>query len=106
MAIACGKLRKAPDDIAAMIIDLDPKMLNREVTETLLTLIPTPEERAAVTAYSGPISELDTPGKLFKALANIPRLEQRLLAHRTTLNWEDEAKACLRDIKIWSNAGP
>lgn len=104
VAIACGKLRKAPDDIAAMIIDLDPKMLNREVTETLLTLIPTPEERAAVTAYSGPISELDTPGKLFKALANIPRLEQRLLAHRTTLNWEDEAKACLRDIKIWSNA--
>lgn len=88
-----------------MIVDLDPKKLNREVTETLLTLIPTLEERAAVAAYDGPISELDTPGKLFKALVNIPRLEQRLLAHRATLNWEDEAKACLRDIKVWSSAG-
>ena len=46
-----------------MIVDLDPKVLTRDVTETLLSLVPTAEERAAVNAYEGPISELDTPGK-------------------------------------------
>jgi hypothetical protein len=41
--IILGKLRKSPEDIIKLVIDLDPTTLNHELTTTLIDILPTPE---------------------------------------------------------------
>eukprot|EP00602_Paraphysomonas_sp_CaronLab_P003309 CAMPEP_0185020924 /NCGR_PEP_ID=MMETSP1103-20130426/3574_1 /TAXON_ID=36769 /ORGANISM="Paraphysomonas bandaiensis, Strain Caron Lab Isolate" /LENGTH=1483 /DNA_ID=CAMNT_0027552127 /DNA_START=20 /DNA_END=4471 /DNA_ORIENTATION=+ len=104
VSIACGRLRMQPQAIAQMIVDLDPAVLTHDIVETLIPLVPTSEETALVRAFDGNVHELDTPGRLFLHLVDIPRLEKRLKLHSAILVWEDNADKVWEDLEILSNA--
>ena len=91
-AIACGKLRKSPEEIFDMIVNMDPDELTQEINETILNLLlPTDEEIAALRAYTGNVEDLDFCGRLFSYLTEVERLEQRLRAQDVMLSWHGEA---------------
>lgn len=104
VAIACGKLRMDPQAICRLIIDLNADQLTSDITETLTPLVPTAEETALIRSYDGQLKDLDAPGKLFKALVDIPRLEQRLKMHSIMLSWEDDADTFAEELDIVTNA--
>ena len=97
--ISLGKLRQTPDQIKEMIIQLDPKVLTSENTITLLNIVPTKEELALITAHEEP-ETLDKGDKLYLALSEIPRLEQRLKCHEVAFRWNTDADASSSQINI------
>ena len=100
-AIACGKLRKSPEEIFDMIVTLDPEELTQEINETILNLLlPTDEEIAALRAYTGDVENLDFCGRLFSYLTEIERLEQRLQVQNIMLTWNSEASVIFDQINI------
>ena len=103
-AIACGKLRKTPEEIFDMIVSLDPEELTQEINETILNLLlPTDEEIAALRAYTGNVEDLDFCGRLFSYLTEIERLESRLRVQHVMLSWNGEASVIfdqLNTIKL------
>ena len=103
VAIACGKLRMDPKAIYTLIVELDFEKLTADVTETLVPLVPTAEESNLIRSYDGNVADLDAPGKLFKVLVDIPRLEQRLKIHSIILSWEDDADLFADDLDIVVN---
>lgn len=103
-AIACGKLRKSPEEIFDMIVNLDPDDLTQEINETILNLLlPTDEEIAALRAYTGSVEDLDFCGRLFSYMTEVERLEQRLRVQHVMLSWHGEASVVfdqLNTIKL------
>lgn len=55
-----------------LIVDLDPAVLTHELCSTLVSVLPTPEEMAAVKQYSDP-KLLDNASKLYFHFNRIPR---------------------------------
>jgi diaphanous 1 len=104
VAIACGKLRLDPQAICRLIIDLNEDNLTADITETLIPLVPTAEETALIRSFDGQVKDLDAPGKLFKALVDIPRLDQRLKVHAVMLSWEEDADTFAEELDIVTNA--
>mmetsp|Transcript_10956 Transcript_10956/g.20259 ORF Transcript_10956/g.20259 Transcript_10956/m.20259 type:complete len:1781 (-) Transcript_10956:880-6222(-) len=98
-AIACGKLRKTPEEIFDLIVNLDPDELSQEINETILNLLlPTDEEMAALRAYTGKVEDLDFCGRLFSYLSEIERLESRLRVQHVMLNWHGEASVVFEQL--------
>eukprot|EP01041_Mallomonas_annulata_P004105 gene4105-8161_t len=100
VSIACGKIRRAPKDIANMIVHMDPLQLTKDLTETLLPLVPTTDELTLINAFEGPKTDLDLPGKLFLELNVIPRLPQRLRFQLTTFTWPEDADKLSEDLDL------
>jgi hypothetical protein len=104
-AIASGKLKKAPEEIAEIVLNLDPDELTLDVTETISNLlIPNEEEMNALRTYTGDRSELDFAGKLFSYFIDIERLDQRLNVQRIMLNWYDELFLINEQLNIIKDA--
>ena len=103
VAIACAKLKKTPEEIYDIVLDMDPLDLTLEVTEVILhLLLPTNEEMACLRAYTGPIEALDYCGQLFAYFAQIEGLESRLIVQKIMLSWSDDASyvlMLLEDVK-------
>ena len=94
IAIACGKLKKTPEEIFDMVLALDSQDLTEEVTDTILNLmVPTAEEVATIRAYADDVADLDFCGRLFTYFLGIERLEQRLQVHRIMLSWFEFANS-------------
>ena len=82
---------------------MDPAVLTHENTHTLINIAPTKEELATVTAHDDP-NMLDKPDKLYLALSDIPRLDQRLKCHEVAFRWNNDADAAASQISIIVNA--
>ncbi len=104
VGLVLGKLRKTPQEIVNVVIEMNTDVLNLEMTETLSNIVPTPEESTAIRNYDGKTEELDAPGRVFKLLIDIPRLEQRLKCQHIMLTWEQEGKALLGEIDLLHSA--
>jgi hypothetical protein len=72
------------------------------VIVSCLLLVPTAEEVVAVQPHEA--DKLDVTGKLFKALAKIPRLKERLDCQFITFTWEQGVYDIERDLQIVTNA--
>eukprot|EP01038_Epipyxis_sp_PR26KG_P007973 gene7973-10813_t len=97
--IIMGKIRLGPDEIIKLVIDLDPNALTLELTNTLLSILPTPEELTAVKAYSSP-DTLCPASKLLFHFNTIPRLQNRIEAHETAFSWSGAAKLASAQLGV------
>jgi hypothetical protein len=101
VAIACGKLKKSPEDIFDMALAMDPDELTSDVNDTILNLLlPTSDELEILKSYTGEVQDLDFTGKLFSYFSEIDRLEQRLASQRTMLSWFEQANVVFDQIHI------
>lgn len=101
VAIACGKLKKSPEEIFDMALAMDPDELTTDVNDTILNLLlPTSDELATLKSYTGEVEDLDFCGKLFSYFSEIDRLEQRLVSQRTMLNWFEQANVVFDQINV------
>jgi len=80
--IALRKLRVKPDgSLTAALLTLDEAFLTADACETLLKVIPTPEEREMVHSLSeADIANMDENEKVFVEMARMPHLQTRLTA--------------------------
>ncbi|AFZ81347.1 formin 2 domain-containing protein [Theileria equi strain WA] len=79
-------------ELREAIIDLDPAILTVDATESLLLLIPTPEECSIVSEFvksGGDLTMVDRPEQFVAVLLGIPILKQRLEAHHIALLFKD-----------------
>jgi chaperonin cofactor prefoldin len=119
--ILLGKLRKAPEDVLMMIIELDPTVLHQEITNSLMENVPTAEgmrrcyqventffsnffaffllEITAIKAFSSPTT-LDIASQLIYHLNRIPKLSIRLECHELAFSWEINAKTSSSQMSI------
>eukprot|EP01040_Poterioochromonas_malhamensis_P011521 gene11521-12563_t len=89
--ILLGKLRKSPEEVLLMIIELNPKILTQEVTNSLIEIVPTAEETTAIKAFSNPLT-LDLASQMIFHLNRLPKLAVRLECHEMSFSWEINAK--------------
>jgi hypothetical protein len=87
VSIQIAKLRLSPKQIYDQIIEMNDKVLDAERTESFIHILPTSEECKIINAYEGELTELDTIGKLFKLLVNIPDLNLKLESFLIKLTW-------------------
>ena len=99
VAIACGKLKKSPEEIYDMILAMDAEELTGDINDTVQKLLlPTTDELTALKAYTGDVQDLDYTGKLFSKLALIDRLDQRLSVQRIMLSWFEQADVVIEQL--------
>ncbi|CDJ39733.1 hypothetical protein ETH_00024605 [Eimeria tenella] len=99
MNIALAKFSNySYQELREAIIDLNPKILTVEATESLLTFVPTPEETAVMKEYinsGGDLRLVDRPEQFVAAMLGIPLMKQRLECHLFGLNFgENFREAC------------
>ena len=102
--IALKKLKKNPEEIVNLILELNPEQLTSETTEILLNILPTTEESELIRSYSGEMDTLGLPEKLYKALLVIPRLHERLRCHSHIFPWDEQADAVENKLRVVSEA--
>ncbi|CBZ51353.1 hypothetical protein NCLIV_044180 [Neospora caninum Liverpool] len=93
MNIALSKFNNySYQQLREAIIDLDPKILTIEATETLLNFVPTGEENQVVKEYinsGGDLKLVDRPEQFVAAMLGVPLMKQRLEAHAFALNFRE-----------------
>ncbi|RQX72954.1 formin FRM1, partial [Toxoplasma gondii CAST] len=93
MSIALSKFNNySYQQLREAIIDLDPKILTIEATETLLNFVPTGEENQVVKEYinsGGDLKLVDKPEQFVAAMLGVPLMKQRLEAHAFALNFRE-----------------
>jgi hypothetical protein len=130
LEISLNRIRKQPEEIVKMITELNPEILTLDLTEILLTIIPTSKEFELVKSYSqgrgsrggggaggggrghgdgdddhhnGDINQLGRVEQVILALSTIPRLEKRLLCHRVVFLWPHAMDKLIGQLNILEN---
>ncbi|OQR80657.1 formin-homology 2 domain-containing protein [Achlya hypogyna] len=86
-SIALSRFRMPPKDIKQAIVALDAAVLSLERVSILQGLVPTAEELDLVKGYEGDATLLGETEKFFLAVADVPRLAQRLEAMAIALSF-------------------
>ncbi|CAK4617098.1 hypothetical protein LEN26_014686 [Aphanomyces euteiches] len=97
-SIALSRFRMTAMEIKLSIEALDDKVLTLERVQMLETMVPSTDELELVKSYDGDVALLGETEKFFLAVANIPRLAQRLKAFQAMLTHAsrmDDVKAKL-----------
>jgi hypothetical protein len=76
--IAISRLRMSYEDLKLSILKVDETILDENLIQTLLKIVPTAEEIEIVTSYDGDKNMLTDLCKFFIVMGTIPKLEQRL----------------------------
>jgi hypothetical protein len=101
--IALGQIKKTPEEISKMIMDLDPAILTLDITQSLLAIFPNLEEIAATKDYPHP-ENLDKASKFVFEIAKIPNCLQRLNTQEIIFTWFTNAKHILTQLHALSLA--
>ena len=101
--IFMGKLRMGPLEIMNVVIELDPDVLNQEVTNTLLKVLPTIEETNALQNFSDP-SKLDQASQFCYHLNRVPRVGSRLQCHEIAFSWHGAVSSVSTQLGILQSA--
>jgi len=101
--IALGKIRRPPDEIAKIILELDPAVLTLEMTQSLLSILPTPEEFTTVKEYPNP-DQLDKASIFVYELAKVPHIQQRLQTHEIIFTWFGQVNHIQTQLTAFQNA--
>ncbi|PFH35991.1 hypothetical protein BESB_056420 [Besnoitia besnoiti] len=93
MNIALSKFNNySYQELREALIDLNPKILTIDATETLLNFVPTAEETQVVKEYinsGGDLKLVDRPEQFVAAMLGVPLMKQRLEAHAYALNFRE-----------------
>jgi hypothetical protein len=101
--ISSGRVRKTPDDMVQILLNLNPSELTLEMTEMMLTLVPTPEEYTNIKNYPNP-SLLGKAEQILLSLGTIPRLKERLDCHRIPYHWNKTSDSITGNLHLLSKA--
>ncbi|OEH75059.1 formin homology 2 domain-containing protein [Cyclospora cayetanensis] len=108
MNIALAKFSNySYQELREAIIDLSPKILTVEATESLLNFVPTPEETAVMKEYissGGDLKLVDRPEQFVAAMMGIPLMRQRLDAHLFALNFAENYKDAYNPVSALSES--
>lgn len=97
--IIMGKLRKSPEDIMNMVIDLDVDVMTPELTQSIQTVLPNDEESVAIKQHTDP-SLLDNASQLIFHLNRIPKVVIRVDCHETAFSWPGNANAAQSSLDV------
>jgi hypothetical protein len=95
--IALGQIKKTPEEISKMIMDLDPAILTLDITQSLLAIFPNLEEISAAKDYPHP-ENLDKASKFVFEIAKIPNCLQRLNTQEIIFTWFTNSKHILTQL--------
>ena len=101
--ILMGKLRMGAVEIMNVVIELDPDVLNQEITNTLIKVLPTTEEVKALQSFSNP-SQLDQASQFCYCLNRIPRVSSRLQCHEIAFSWHGAISTVSTQLGILQSA--
>ncbi|KAF8823108.1 formin FRM1, partial [Cardiosporidium cionae] len=103
MNIALAKFNNYTfQEMREAIIDINPKILTVDSTETLLNFVPTAEETNAVKAYidsGGDLTLVDRPEQFVAAMMGVPLMQQRLDAHLFALQFRELYEAAFSPLE-------
>ncbi len=102
--IVLGRLKMDPGDIVQALIVYDEKLLNLNMCEMLLPIIPTESEISQVYAFDGDLETLSTADKFVLLFASAPGYDLRINAILFKLNYRDEAVDILKKIEAFYNS--
>jgi hypothetical protein len=102
--ITYGKIRKTPEKMVEMIIDLDPMVLTYDITELLQNIVPSAEEITMLSNYPGHTSQLAQAEQNLMVLLAIPRLQHRLICHKIVFVWKATADRLLTESALLTEA--
>ncbi len=105
--ILLGSYRITVEDVRALLLALNPKTLNLEMTEQLMQAIPSPEDWAKVIEYQRKnfdLNRVGAPEKLVICLATVPLVQERLFAHAMKLSFQARVDATKPRVDVMRNA--
>jgi hypothetical protein len=102
--ITYGKIRKTPEKMVEMIVELNPMVLTFDTTELLQNIVPTSEETTMLTNFSGHTSQLAQAEQYLMVLLGVPRLQQRLVCHKIVFVWKATAERLLSESTLITQA--
>jgi diaphanous 1 len=105
--ILLGSYRISVDDVRQLLLALNPKTLNLEMTEQLMQAIPSPEDWAKVIEYQRKnfdLNRLGAPENLVLALANVPLCNERLFAHAMKMSFQTRVDTTKPRVEVMRNA--
>jgi hypothetical protein len=91
VAIGLGRYRLTDEQFHAAFVSLDPALLTSDTVPKLVQLLPTGEEFATVSEYTGDVSLLGRTERFFRSVGKIPRLMERVGALDVAIAFDDEA---------------
>jgi hypothetical protein len=98
--ISLNRIKKLPEEIASMLIQLDPEILTMDLTEILLSILPTSKEIELIKSFHGDITTLGLVEQVILTISPIPRLEKRLWCHRTVFVWPHAMDKSIGQLNI------
>jgi len=101
--ISSGRVKKTPEEMVRLVLELNPSELTLELTEMMLTLVPTKEEYKNLKEYPNP-QILGKAEQLLLGLGKIPNLKERLECHRITFHWNKTCDGIIGNIRLLSKA--
>jgi hypothetical protein len=101
--ILLGKLRRTPEDIMQLCVQLNPQQLDQELTRTLIDVLPTTEEYTAVSTYSDP-NVLDAASKFLFHCRRLAKLQVRLECHEICFTWTQAAQQTQHQLDVVKKA--
>ena len=101
--IFMSKLKRNPEEIMGIIIELDPDVLTHELTNTLLKILPTAEEANALHNFPDP-SRLDEASQFCFYVNRIPRVNARLQCHEIAFSWYNAISSVSTQLGILQSA--
>ena len=102
--ITYGKIRKTPEKMVEMILDMNPMVLTFDITELLQNIVPTAEEITMLSNFSGHTSRLAQAEQNLMVLLAIPRLQHRLVCHKIVFVWRATADRLASELQLLTEA--
>eukprot|EP01099_Mayorella_cantabrigiensis_P004856 TRINITY_DN3736_c0_g3_i2.p1 TRINITY_DN3736_c0_g3~~TRINITY_DN3736_c0_g3_i2.p1 ORF type:complete len:550 (-),score=209.86 TRINITY_DN3736_c0_g3_i2:178-1674(-) len=84
--------------IKKAIVDFDVEVMTVENIQILQGYVPTPEEIALLTEYTGEVDKLGIPERFFLEMMSIPRMDQKLESYLTERTFETRCSSCENGI--------
>jgi hypothetical protein len=100
MEISLNRIKKLPDEIATLLIQLNPDHLTLDLTEIFLNILPTSKEIELIKSFHGEISTLGLVEQVVLTMSTIPRLEKRLWCHRIVFVWPHALDKSIGQLNI------
>ncbi|CDI80128.1 hypothetical protein EAH_00049260, partial [Eimeria acervulina] len=108
MNIALAKFTNfSYQELRDAIIDLNPKILTVEATESLLNLVPSPEELAVMKEYinsGGDLHLVDRPEQFVASLIGVPLMKNRLESHLFALNFSENYRDAYNPLECLADS--
>ncbi|KAJ6253358.1 protein diaphanous [Anaeramoeba flamelloides] len=97
--ITLRKIKKNAKEICQAILKIDEDILTEDFVRSLLTQLPTDDERRVIQKYKGKISKLTFAEKFYQQLIPIPHIRERLVFFLFYKNFNENIQTVSQQLK-------